>query len=552
MSKSNGFVFGALFVLSISLLGMAHRASAAPTWWQLVRSSHCGDLKCEANRGESPSSCPLDCGTFSVRSANKQTNCENAGKSYEPTSAGDAERLVGELVSRGQHIRVAGRSHTASSLICSDDAVISTRKLNRIHGIETFGGVETVRFEAGVTIGELETYLHAKGKTLGFAVPGFSGVTWAGALATGTHGTSRHFEATLSSRAVSIRITSSEGRSEEFSERNAAPAFWKALRTNLGAFGLVTEVRAKIEDQFKLDTEIAFASEEEIFRGLKGERGARVEFGAPCDYETVFWFPGAKQTLRLCGNKTDKPADLGVENRLLVRSSDPASLEKERKMFHFARGSSLLACTLEKQVLKAAKSAPPLQITGADGKPSHPLRVVGYSHQILTSFPAEGQPFWTAADWEVAIPQQYAGAALVFAREFFKKNDICLPLYGIWLRFIQVQDSALVGHSTASGEFHAGDYAMTFEFLLYNLYNLDEGTRARLNEPYRRLISELIDRFHARPHWGKNEEWALERALERGAYGKNSSTFVDEARRFDPRGLFSNSFLNQALFQRRD
>ena len=57
-----------------------------------------------------------------------------------------------------------------------------------------------VRVDAGVKTGDLAEWLHARGKSLGYALMGFRLPTIAGAVATGSHGSSPRFDSVLASR----------------------------------------------------------------------------------------------------------------------------------------------------------------------------------------------------------------------------------------------------------------------------------------------------------------------------------------------------------------
>lgn len=63
-------------------------------------------------------------------------------------------------------------------------------------------------------------------------------------------------------------------------------------------------------------------------------------------------------------------------------------------------------------------------------------------------------------------------------------------------------------------------------------------------EPYFRACEAVFDRFDGRPHWGKRH-FQTARTL-RGRYPE-WDRFAEVRRRFDPKGVFANDYLDRVL-----
>ena len=145
-------------------------------------------------------------------------------------------------------------------------------------------------------------------------------------------------------------------------------------------------------------------------------------------------------------------------------------------------------------------------------------------------------------DWEIAVPKSRAAEAMQAVIDHIRKNKICLPLVGVFLRFTPSMDETLMAHTTSLKDFIKGEPVVYIEMPVY----LPVGFGPEKYQAYHAVFEEfarmLITHYGARAHWGKNHEWvfALQRDLD--VYGDNLRKFQSVVDDLDPHGVFSNDF----------
>ena len=92
---------------------------------------------------------------------------------------------------------------------------------------------------------------------------------------------------------------------------------------------------------------------------------------------------------------------------------------------------------------------------------------IGYSHKITSSAFTDKAKGFFQMDWEIAVPATNLQDALLAVNDLVKKQKVCLPLIGIFIRFTRVSDETLLAHSTVGGEFKKGELAAFIEMPVY-------------------------------------------------------------------------------------
>ena len=229
----------------------------------------CENGTCDRLLGETASNCPSDClderrhlkPFYSLAASCPETTI------FRPATVEEAQRAMRRTVQRGRRVRVVGTLHTASKAVCVEGGnAISTQNLTRILGLETYDGQETVNVEAGAHIWDIAEYLHARGKALGYNIPGYGDISIGGFLAVGGHGSNAHGSSTVSSLVVSIDKMAPLGGITTFDVHNASPHLWSALRADMGMLGMTVRVRLRVRDQFNVRQRILRFEGEEVFR----------------------------------------------------------------------------------------------------------------------------------------------------------------------------------------------------------------------------------------------------------------------------------------------
>jgi FAD/FMN-containing dehydrogenase len=168
-------------------------------------------------------------------------------------------------------------------------------------------------------------YLHSYGKTLNYAATGFSGISVAGALATGVHGSNAQGHANIANEIQALWVVGANGSLNYYSKGTTGitdSEKWKALTTNLGLLGPVVKLSMKIRDDFHMHTKIFYHSEANLLapNGL-------ANIVAGCKFSFISWFPGADtgSLTNTCGWETTEPVSQeNTKMALFTPDIDPA------------------------------------------------------------------------------------------------------------------------------------------------------------------------------------------------------------------------------------
>lgn len=499
----------------------------------------CGNFKCEPTEGETSENCPIDCSSSRVHSYNHQVQCESFVEFSIPETRAEAEKKVAAAAHEGRSVRVVGHLHSATSLICGRDIIVSTEKLNHIIGLRDRAGEKVVDVEPGVTLGELESWLDQRGYSLGYGVINYPHVTMAGAVSTASHGSSRKHPASVASALREIDLVSGVGEKKSLSRENASPSVWSAARVTLGSMGFISRLSFKVMPQFNLNVVTTVHSDSEMLKDY------RTQWSAPCDHESYFWFPNEDKFFKICGNVTSSPADKEPRNGILLQGMGSEWVQdKMRTLIHYSRCDKGLACTLEKSVYAKFLAAPPFQKRSSLGVRVSSRNVTGPSHSMLTAdWPDASRKFMSIIDWSLAIEPAQVTPVLNYIKAFVKSNKLCFPVGGVSLRFVKDDGATLAPYHYSKG---SGDQAaVMLEFVIYDPQRITGALREKMDHDVNALVEDLVRLFKVRSHWGKNRDWVLEEAIKSGNFGDQLAEFAKVRNAFDPAKLFENNIVSR-------
>lgn len=497
----------------------------------------CGNGSCESNLGETANNCAADCVPAPVVSYNNQTRCTETQAVFHPTNVGEVQGIVKMAALNNKKVKVIGNSHSANSILCTDGFTIVTDRMNQPVRIENFEGEDTVLTEAGTTIWDLNEWLYARGKSLGYPIMGFRGVTIAGAMGTSSHGSSTQHNAVISNQVQSITLVDGLGNIRELSKNTTDPDTWKAATASLGMLGVITHVRLKVRKAFQLDTRVTFHSEKELFK-KNGVFGPVQD----CDWGVMNWFPGARKFMKICGKETQAKADPGANNVLLSPAIPGSMVNISKQMLQYSACKNGVACFIDKLRYSMLKLTPPLQKLNARGKKVATRRAIGPAHRMQSSFLTPHQKGFFQMDWEIAVPKSRANEAMAWIMEHIRKNNICLPLVGVFLRFTPALDESLLGYTNAGEDFIQGEPVVYIEMPVYLPVGFSDEQKANYDRPFEELARNLVSRFGARAHWGKNRDWVFELQRDLNVYRDRTERFKAVVNQLDPQGLFRNRY----------
>jgi L-gulono-1,4-lactone dehydrogenase len=202
-----------------------------------------------------------------------------------PRSREELRELIGSARRSGRSLRVFGARHTLNDAWCTDGIAVDGSALD---GEATWLGSFSrplLRVPAGWRLSRLNPLLERHGLALA-SIPNYTGVTIAGALATGSHGASIH-QQPFGACVRALEMLDGRGRHlwieserdpvlQEMveGERVSDDALFDASTVNLGALGVVLSVVIEPVPTFWLSDERSHASHEELLDDVTSGRFA--------------------------------------------------------------------------------------------------------------------------------------------------------------------------------------------------------------------------------------------------------------------------------------
>lgn len=494
----------------------------------------CGNKVCEAFRNETVENCPADCIDGQIRSYNHQVICQKVQEIKIPTTALEVRDIVLEAIHRNVKVKPVGALHSASEVMCMEGIAVPMGEMSRVKGLSSINGTKVVEAEAGITLFKLSEWLYERGYSLkGLPNIGFRDVTIAGAMATGSHGSTPHLTGVVSNLVEAIEFIDGLGEKHYFERASTPEVYFKSLTANLGLLGIVTSIKFAIEPKFNLEVKVTYHSDKELFQ--KGIL-APVE---GCDYGQLNWFPVSGKFMKTCGTKTNKRPDLKANNVLLEPDIPDFIVKPFKQLLQLGACSKGVMCQLEGLRYSTFWFTPPFK----NGNGFNKRKIVGPAHRMVSSHLTKNQQGFFQMDWEIAVPKSRANEAMKFVKKHFKNNNSCLPLVGIFVRYAPSEGRSLLAHTNSSGgDWKEGETAVFFEAPVYLPVGFTPEQMALYEKTYVEFARELITKYSGRPHWGKNRQWTFDLARDLGAYGDHVQQFQQAVDRFDPNGVFANKF----------
>ncbi len=237
------------------------------------------------------------------------------------TDEAKVQNIVREAAGRGESVRVVGEAHSHSALVAHDGVLLDVDALAGVVGVDATQRVATIR--AG-------TRLHALGRPLrdaGVALLNQGDIdrqSLAGALATGTHGTGPTLR-NLSAGIEGLRIVLADGSVVECDAEHE-PDLFGAARVSLGAFGVVTEVRLRVREAYRLKERMWAEDVDTVLDQIDELVHATRHF-------EFFWQPHKPRVACKALAETDEPAEypLAAEGARLAWSDEVLANQRDDK-----------------------------------------------------------------------------------------------------------------------------------------------------------------------------------------------------------------------------
>ncbi len=145
------------------------------------------------------------------------------------------DELIASIAQRPGPVRAVGSGHSFMPLVPTSGTLLT---LDGLTGLIDHDA-STASFHAGTRLGDVGPALAAIGQEMP-NLPDINKQSLAGAIATGTHGTGRHFRA-VHGELTSLRLVTAAGEVIDCSATQRSEVF-DAARVSLGAFGIVTRI----------------------------------------------------------------------------------------------------------------------------------------------------------------------------------------------------------------------------------------------------------------------------------------------------------------------
>jgi len=173
---------------------------------------------------------------------------------------GSLDELAQLLKGAPGPVRCVGAGHSFTALVPTPGTLLSIDKLSGLIKVDRAAGTAT--FGAGTRIAVATRLLDEAGFAL-MNQPDIDMQSFAGAMATATHGTGVRFGA-MHSDLVALKLMTPAGELLECSPTQR-PELFRAAQVSLGSLGVLTEVTLKVKPRHFLRRHVWLARNEELF-----------------------------------------------------------------------------------------------------------------------------------------------------------------------------------------------------------------------------------------------------------------------------------------------
>ncbi|XP_022729242.1 L-gulonolactone oxidase 3-like isoform X1 [Durio zibethinus] len=471
-----------------------------------------------------------------------------------PTTEEELRLAVAHANRNKLRVKVVSKfSHTIPKLACpstqqSDDSLlISTAKYDS--HIEIDSANFAVTADGGVALRKLIDKVEEAGLSL-VAAPYWEGVSVAGLISTGAHGSSWWGKGgAVHDHVIGLSLIVPASESEGYAkviQIGAQDQLLNAAKVSLGTLGVISKVTFSLERGFKRSIKYNF-TDDSLIENEFIEHGKKYEFG------DIAWYPSKHTAVYRYDNRVSMDAlgdgindFLGFQDNEILVSESVRATEKALESAKNVNGKCILAATTlayKKQIANGLKNNG-LIFTG--------YPVVGRQGKMQTSGSCLYSPtirIDSSCPWDPRIKGLffYESTAIFsvtkfgdFIRDVKKLRDLKPENFcgvdhynGFLIRYIKASQ-AYLGQSEDS---------IVVDF---NYYRADDASTPRLNEDVMEEVEQMaFFKYRARPHWAKNRNLAFFNVQSKYP---NYNKFLSVKKRLDPKNIFSSEWSDEILF----
>ncbi|SFD87515.1 L-gulonolactone oxidase [Chitinophaga sp. CF118] len=427
---------------------------------------------------------------------------------FEPETEAQIIEVIQFAGKHQKKIRVVGSGHSFSPIAISNEILVSLKNYRKLVSV----GKDSISCQGGMYLHELYSVLKENKLSLSnFGV--INKQTVAGALATGTHGSSL-WHKSLSAEIESLRIITASGEVLEINRDTVVRTgdkelnLWEAASISLGMFGIISEVTFRCEPLFYLKSEESVVEFDEFIDSMD-------DYARRYEYFKAWWFPHTNKVYLF---KTER---IGEE---LYKEKDKLErFTNEQKM----RDLEIDALTAPMFI---KSNHDPSLIPGINTYCLDyfftPRTRIGNSFEILVH--DETVPM-VVSEYGLSVLDNNHKKALTEFRDTLEHSDQKIH-FPVDLRYTGAESSWL-SPSYNQDTFYIGMCVREY--------------REKEVHSSMQLFFDVMKKYNASPNWGKLSDLS-KTALEERYPGMND--FRQLRNSMDPNGVFQNEFIKNFFF----
>ena len=415
----------------------------------------------------------------------------NPKEILKPSSIEEIQSIVKRCSEKKSNIRVVGSGHSFTSLVSTNDTLIS---------LDNYQGLENVDKEKKQAVIRAGTKLKALGELLlsnGLAQINLGDIdvqSIAGAASTGTHGTGVTF-GSVATQIVELTLVTAKGDVVVCSETENKEIF-KAAQVSIGALGIVVKVKLQCVPAYKLKYIRQKMNLDDCLNNLEKYKTENRNF-------EFYWFPHTNTIQAKTLNETNEEP---IKATFIKYFND---MVMENGAFKVLSELSRIFPAFSKTVSK-------ISAAGVSGGMdiNHSNRI--YATPRLVKF----------QEMEYNLPAEHGIQILNEIRDCINKNNFRVH-FPIEVRWVKGDDIYL-----------SPAYQRDSIYIAVHMY---KGMEYRT---YFDAIEAIFKKYNGRPHWGKMHTLTTNELSQR--YPKWNE-FQAIRKQLDPDGLFMSDYLKKLM-----
>ncbi|KAI9726466.1 MAG: D-arabinono-1,4-lactone oxidase [Chrysothrix sp. TS-e1954] len=441
---------------------------------------------------------------------------------FTPSSTDEVQSMVALARRHRKRVVAVGSAHSPSDLTCTNAYMVDLRRMDRVIAPITKDS-KSMLVEAGISLRKLNEEAAASGHTL----PNLGSInvqSLAGALATGTHGSSME-HGLLSQNVRGLRIVLADGSAAYCSPFHKSDLFRAAL-VSLGGLGIITE----IEYTMVPDRNLSWTQELVTFEDFLSSWEKKTLWNQ-AEFVRAWWLPYSEKINLWHASATSQPVATPS-----ARWYDALLRESYQVLLWIATYIPTINPWVERTMwgLQTRFSA------GLIAQGVAPQREALTLDCLYSQFVNE---------W--ALPLSRGPEALrrldCWIHGDREASGIPFDPRGVWVHSpieVRVTDGSAATTDTRAflDPSQESEPTLYLNAILYRPYGVDPPYWRRYYEAFEWLMKDL----GGRPHWGKCFQTVDAEGFQ-GMYAENLGKWLDARRSVDPDGMFVGAWHRRML-----